>query len=178
VPWWGGGKVSPIHLYNPPRGEFDTSELREFLEELSSPLPYAPPLFLSSLWLSSHVWSRASELEGTPHTGRHQVARLPVQTLLLLLLCWTGSRRSHGETCMCEYYRVLHVRHYVVAPVPSHWRHGAKAPRHCGVKFFTTSRFATSASSSTPVRGCNPRERSMRVHVRVSVNHYSITRDR
>jgi hypothetical protein len=29
--------------------------LREFLEELSSPLPYAPPLFLSSLWLPDAV---------------------------------------------------------------------------------------------------------------------------
>jgi hypothetical protein len=28
---------------------------------------------------------------------------------------------------VCEYYGVLHVRHYVVAPVPSHWRHGAEA---------------------------------------------------
>jgi hypothetical protein len=43
-------------------GEFDTSGLREFLEELSSPLSYAGPLFLSSSWLCSHVWSCASEL--------------------------------------------------------------------------------------------------------------------
>jgi hypothetical protein len=37
---------SSLHLYKgTPRGEFDTSGLSEFLEELSSPLPYAPPLF-------------------------------------------------------------------------------------------------------------------------------------
>jgi hypothetical protein len=37
------------YIKGPHIGEFDTSGLREFLEELSSPLPYAPPLFLSSL---------------------------------------------------------------------------------------------------------------------------------
>jgi hypothetical protein len=37
--------------------------LREFLEELSSPLPYAPPPFLSSSWHRSHVWRCANELE-------------------------------------------------------------------------------------------------------------------
>jgi hypothetical protein len=28
---------------------------------------------------------------------------------------------------VCEYYEVLHVQHYVGAPVLSHWRHGAVA---------------------------------------------------
>jgi hypothetical protein len=112
---------SSLHLYKgTPRGEFDTSGLREFIEELSSLLPYASRLFLSSLWLSSHVWSHASELEDTPHIGRRQVAGLPVQSLLLSVLCWIGSGRSHGEPYMCEYYEVLHMRHYVAAPVLSH----------------------------------------------------------
>jgi hypothetical protein len=44
------------------------------------------------------------------------------------------------------------------------------------VEFFTTLRSATSASSSTHMRGRNPRDRSMRVHVRVFVNRYNITR--
>jgi hypothetical protein len=77
-------------------------------------------LYSSVLSGSSHVWSRASELEDTPHTGRRQAARLLVQILLLLLLCWTGSGRSHGALYVCEYYEVLHVRHYVDAPVLSH----------------------------------------------------------
>jgi hypothetical protein len=39
--------VSSLHLYKGiHRREFDRSGLREFLEELSSPLPYVPPLFL------------------------------------------------------------------------------------------------------------------------------------
>jgi hypothetical protein len=29
---------------------------------------------------------------------------------------------------MCEYYGVLHVRHYILAPVLWHWCHGSKAP--------------------------------------------------
>jgi hypothetical protein len=28
---------------------------------------------------------------------------------------------------VCEYYEVLHVRHYVGAPVLLHWRHGVVA---------------------------------------------------
>jgi hypothetical protein len=60
--------------------------LREFQEELSSPLPYAPPLFLSSSWLNSHAWSCASELKETPHTGRHRAIGFLVQILLLPLL--------------------------------------------------------------------------------------------
>jgi hypothetical protein len=93
----GRVKSPRIRLYQPPPphgGEFDTSGLREFLEELSSPLPYAPPLFLSSSWLSSHVWSCASELEETPHTGRHRAPGFLVQILLLPLLCWTGVRTT------------------------------------------------------------------------------------
>jgi hypothetical protein len=56
---------------------------------LSSPLPYAPHPFLSSFWLSSHVWSRASKLEDTPHTRCSHATGILVHTLLLPLLCWT-----------------------------------------------------------------------------------------
>jgi hypothetical protein len=126
--------VSFLHLYKgTPRGEFDTCGLREFLEVLSSPLPYAPPLFLSSSWLRSHVWSGASELEYTPHTGRYQAAGLAVQILILPLLCWTGSGRSHGVLYVCECYEVLHVHHYVMMIVLSHWHHGAMALLHRGL---------------------------------------------
>jgi hypothetical protein len=55
--------VSSLHLYKGiSRGEFDTSGLREFLEELSSPL--CATSLLSSFWLSSHIWSRASDFRG------------------------------------------------------------------------------------------------------------------
>jgi hypothetical protein len=116
----GRGVKSPPSAYiTSPRGEFDTSGLREFLEELSSTLPYAPPLFLSSSWLCSHIWSFDTESEDTPHIGRRQATELLVQILLLPLLCWTGTGRSHSASYVCEYYEVLHVRHYVGALVLS-----------------------------------------------------------
>jgi hypothetical protein len=98
--------------------------LREFLEDLSSPLPYAPPLFLSSSWLRSHVWSCASELEDTPHTGHRRAVGSLVQRFLLPLLCWTGSGRSHGAPYVCEYYEVI-------ALVLLRWHHGAVALCGC-----------------------------------------------
>jgi hypothetical protein len=115
------------YIKGPLGGEFDTSGLREFLEELSSPLPYAPSLFLFSSWLSSHVWSCARELEETPHTGCCRATGSPVQILLLPLLYWIGSGRSHSAPYVCDYYEVLHVRHYVGASVLSHWHHGVVA---------------------------------------------------
>jgi hypothetical protein len=55
-----------------------------------------------------------------------------------------------------KYSEVLHLWHWVIAPVLSH---------HCrGMKIYTTLRSAMSASSSTHVWGRNPRDRSMRVH--------------
>jgi hypothetical protein len=84
LPWWRGKGAPLIPLYKPHHeGEFNTSGLRELLEELSYPLPYAPPLFLSSSWLSSHISICASELEETPHNGRCCAAGFPVQILLL-----------------------------------------------------------------------------------------------
>jgi hypothetical protein len=41
------------------------------------------------------------------------------------LLDWSPS--DINMTYMCEYYEVLHMRHYVGAPVLSHWHHGAVA---------------------------------------------------
>jgi hypothetical protein len=70
---------------------------------------------------------------------------------------------------MCEYYEVLHVRHYIVVPILLHWLPGAVALCRClshwyhGVKIFTTLRSATSSSSSTLVQERNPRDRSTRV---------------
>jgi hypothetical protein len=68
---------TPLRIYKPPY-----------------PLAHSSHLFPSSLWHSSHVWNRASELEETPCDGRCRVARFPVQILLVLLLCWTGARTT------------------------------------------------------------------------------------
>jgi hypothetical protein len=59
-----------------------------------------------------------------------KAARILVQILLLPLLCWTGSGRSHGALYVCEYYEVLHMRHYVGTSMLSHWRHGAVTLLH------------------------------------------------
>jgi hypothetical protein len=127
MPWWGL-KSPPIRLYKRPphRGEFDTSGLREFLEEISSPLPYAPPLFLFPTSSSPlfGVVPASSRILLIPNAVRQPDS--PVQILLLPLHWWTGSGRSHGAPYVWEYYDVLHVRHYVVAPVSSHRRHGVR----------------------------------------------------
>jgi hypothetical protein len=101
--------------------------LREFLKELSSPLPYAPPPFLSSTWLRTHVWSYASELEenSTYRTLSGCQISSPNISSSAALMDWT--RRSHGAPCVCEYYEVLHVWYYVGAPVLLHWQHGTVA---------------------------------------------------
>jgi alkylated DNA nucleotide flippase Atl1 len=67
------------------------------------------------------------------------------------------------------------MRHYVGAPVLSHWHHGAMVPWHRGV-VTSRSRLATSSSSSTLVQECNPHDRSTRVRDQSPVNRYSITR--
>jgi hypothetical protein len=136
----------------------------------------APMCHLSSSWPHSHVMSCASELEDTPHTGRRQAAKFLVQILLLPLLCWTGSERSHVALHMYKYHEVLYVQHYVGAPVLSHWRHGAVAPWRCHIKIFTNLRSAKSSSSSTLVQEHNPCVQSIRVCIRVSVNCYIVTR--
>jgi hypothetical protein len=51
-----------------------------------------PILSSSPLRSSSHIWSRARELEETPHAGRHRAAGFPIRVLLLPLLRWTGAR--------------------------------------------------------------------------------------
>jgi hypothetical protein len=63
---------------------------------------------------------------------------------------------SHHSPFVYKYSEVLHLWHWVVAPVLSH---------HChGMKIYMTLRSATSTSSSTHVWGHNPRDRSTRVH--------------
>jgi hypothetical protein len=80
----------------------------------------------------------------------------------------SGYGRSHHAPYVCKYYEVLHMQHYVGAPVLLHWRYGTVAPCRCYVKIFTTLRSATSSSSSTLVRERNPRVRSTRVRLRIS----------
>jgi hypothetical protein len=46
------------------------------------------------------------------------------------ILAGSGSGRSHRASHVYEYYEELHERHYVIAPVLSHWRSGAVALWH------------------------------------------------
>jgi hypothetical protein len=60
-----------------------------------------PSLQSSPLWLDSHIWSRACELEETPQAGRRRATRFLVQVLLLPLLRWTGAQTtSIYHTCV------------------------------------------------------------------------------
>jgi hypothetical protein len=138
------------------------------LEELFSPLHlmhHPSPLSLSIVWLPEGL--RGSE--GDSSAARRSAMGIldQIQTDLLLQSCLDlKSRRSHHSPYVYEYYKVLHVRHYVVAPELSHQRHG--------VKIFTTLRSAMSSSSSTLVQEHNPCVCSTRVCHRVSINRYSI----
>jgi hypothetical protein len=159
----GGGVSLPLSAYikTPLRGELDTSGLRELLgRALLSSYPHAPPLFpLSPVWLPEGL--RRSEGDFT--TAQRSVAGIldRIQTdLLPQSRLDPRSGRSHRSSYVYEYYKVLGVWHYVVAPVLSHW--------HRGVEIFTTLRSATSSSSSMLVRERNPRVRSTRVCHRVS----------
>jgi hypothetical protein len=83
-------------------------------------------------------------------------------------LGWIGETgRSHRSSYVYKTSKVLHLWHRVVAPVLSHWCRN--------IKFFMTLWSASSASSSTPVRGRNPRVWSTRVRPRSPANHYNIT---
>jgi hypothetical protein len=63
--------------------------------------PPCPLAHSSHLLLSSHVWSRANELEETPRAGRRRGAGFLVPVFLLPLLCWTESRTtSMHRTCV------------------------------------------------------------------------------
>jgi hypothetical protein len=60
-----------------------------------------PSLQSSLLWLGSHIWSCARELEETPPSGRHRAAGFLVRVLLLPLLRWTEAQTmSIHQTCV------------------------------------------------------------------------------
>jgi hypothetical protein len=69
------GHLPPLRLYKLPQ----------------APLAHHPFSHSSPLRPSSHIWSRARELEETPRVGRCRATGFPVWVLLLPLLCWTGA---------------------------------------------------------------------------------------
>jgi hypothetical protein len=129
-----------------------------------------PSPLLSSLSLSHVAPRRATSEQGRLHRCTTSASEIPDQFQTdLLPQSWLDLRsgRSHHAPHVCEFYEVLHVQHYVVASVLSHWRRG--------IKIFMTLRSATSSSSSTLVRERNPCVWSTRVRLRISFNHHNIT---
>jgi hypothetical protein len=80
---------------------------------------------------------------------------------------------SHGAPYMCEYYVELHVQDYVIEPVRSHWCHGVVALWRQVIHDLEVGYVGFIINACA---GCNPRDRSTRVHIRVTVNSYIITR--
>jgi hypothetical protein len=128
-----GGHLPPTAYINPPY-----------------PLGHSSHLLHSSLWPSSHIWSRARELEETPHAGHRRVAGFPVPLLLLPLLCWTGAQTmSIHRTCViprrrCSYgagrHRLVRLHDLEVGFGCLHQQHSCgNVPAHSVIKGMNTT---------------------------------------
>jgi hypothetical protein len=150
----------------------DTSGLREFLRRALLSTPHnVPPLSLSlSISCGSPkgcVGARATPLLHDKVLQEFQIGSKPIYFHNL------GWIRIRKESWCAVRVRVL--RGGACAALCRCTDAVALALWRCGIEIFTTLRSATLASSSTHVRGHNPRDRFTRVRHQSPVKRYSIT---